>query len=105
MLNSKYVIWNGSTNSSTSSIAQSTWTNVVYTNSSGVGSSIFLNGVLDKSFNTSNQIYAGAAQLLAINSSSRNTQAYLGHFIGYNRALTAAEVLQNYRATKSRYGK
>ena len=104
MLNSKYVIWNGSTNSSTSSIAQSTWTNVVYTNSSGVGSSIFLNGVLDKSFNTSNQIYAGAAQLLAINSTLRNTQAYLGHFIGYNRALTAAEVLQNYNATKKRYG-
>lgn len=103
MFQSKYIIWNGSSNYSTSSIAQSTWTNVVYTNLSGVGSSIFLNGFLDASFNTSNQIYAGAAQLFAINSSLRNTQAYLGSFIGYNRSLSASEVLQNYNATKARY--
>lgn len=105
MIFSKYNIWNGSTNFSNASIAQSTWTNVVYTNTNAVGSAIYLNGSLDASFLTNNQIYAGDAQLLAINSTSRNTQAYLGHFIGYNRALTAAEVLQNYRATKSRYGK
>jgi hypothetical protein len=103
MLNSKYNIWNGSTNSSNSSVGQSIWTNVVFTNTSGVGSSIFLDGTLDASFNTSNQIYAGPAQLLAILSTFRNTQAYLGSFLGYNRALSAQEVLQNYRATKKRY--
>ena len=102
---SKYIIWNGFTNYSNSSIAQSTWTNVVYTNASGVGSSIFLNGVLDASFNTSNQIYAGDAQLLAILSTNRNHQAYLGSFMGYNRSITASEVLQNYMAFKKRYGK
>lgn len=103
MLSTKYNIWNGSTNSSTSSVAQSTWTNVVFTNSSGVGSSIFLNGVLDSSFATSNQIYSGDAQLLAINGTSRNTAAYLGSFLGYNRSLSASEVLQNYNSTKKRY--
>ena len=103
MLSTKYNIWNGSTNTSTSSVAQSTWTNVVFTNSSGVGSSIFINGVLDSSFATSNQIYSGDAQLLAINGSSRNTPAFLGSFLGYNRPLSSLEVLQNYNATKKRY--
>lgn len=103
MLNTKYIIWNGQTNSSTSSIAQSTWTNVVYTNTYVTSSAIYINGSLDKSFATSNQIYAGAAQLLAINSTSRNTQAYLGSFLGYKKTLSASEVLQNYNATKGRY--
>jgi hypothetical protein len=103
MLSTKYNIWNGSTNSSTSSVAQSTWTNVVFTNSSGVGSSIFINGALDSSFATSNQIYSGDAQLLAINGTSRNTAAYLGNFLGYSRSLSLSEVLQNYNATKKRY--
>jgi len=105
MLSSKYNIWNGSSNLSNSSVGQSVWSNVVFTNSSGSGSAIYIDGVLDASFITSNQIYAGDAQLLAILSTFRNTQAYLGSFIGYNRSITAAEVLQNYRATKKRYGK
>ncbi len=104
MLTTKYNIWNGSTNLSNSSIAQSTWTNVVFTNASGAGSSIYLNGYIDASFATSNQIYAGNAQLLAILSTFRNTQAFLGSFLGYSRSVSALEVLQNYNATKKRYG-
>ena len=103
MLNTKYNIWNGSTNSSTSSVGQSVWQNVVFTNISGTSSAIYINGVLDKSFATSNSIPSGAAQLMAILSTQRNTQAYLGSFLGYNKSLTAAEVLQNYNATKKRY--
>jgi hypothetical protein len=98
-----YHIWNGSSNLSTSSVGQSVWTNVVYTNTGFSSSRIYINGVLDATFNSGNQIYSGAAQLLAINSTSRNTQAYLGSFIGYNRSLSASEVLQNYNATKGRY--
>lgn len=105
MFNSKYNIWNGNTNLSNASVGQSVWTNVVFTNASGTGSAIYLDGVLDSSFITSNQIYAGDAQLLAILSTSRNHQANLGSFMGYNRSISAAEVLQNYRATKKRYGK
>jgi len=79
-------------------------TNVVYTNNGFSNSAIYLNGNLDASFNTGNQIYAGAAQLLAINGTQRNTQAFLGSFIGYNKMLSAQEVRQNYNATKKRYG-
>lgn len=103
MINTKYNIWNGSTNISTSSVGQSVWQNVVFTNTSGSSSAIYINGVLDKSFATSNSIPSGAAQLMAILSTSRNTQAFLGSFLGYNKSLSAAEVLQNYNATKMRY--
>ena len=43
------------------------------------------------------------AQLMAINGTQRNTQANLGSFSAYNRALSATEILQNYNATKGRY--
>ena len=105
MVSTYYNIWNGGSCLSTSSVAQSTWTNVVFTNIGFSSSAIYVDGRLDASFNTGNQIYSGAAQLMAINGTLRNTQAYLGSFMGYNRSLIAAEVLQNYRATKMRYGK
>ena len=105
MVFTKYNIWNGGSNFSNASIAQSTWSNVVFTNSSGGTSAIYIDGSLDSTFNSNNQIYAGGAQLLAILSTQRNAQAYLGSFMGYNRSISAAEVLQNYRATKKRYGK
>jgi len=103
MLSSKYNIWNGATNTTSASVAQSTWTNVVSLNVSGTASTIYINGAVDSRFSTSNSISAGSAQLLAILSTFRNTQAYLGSFLGYNRALSAQEVLQNYNATKKRY--
>ena len=105
MILTYYHLWNGSSNLGTSSVGQSVWTNVVYTNTGFSSSAIYLNGVLDASFNTGNQIYSGAAQLMAINGTSRNTQAYLGTFMGYNRSLTASEILQNYNSTRRRYGK
>ena len=79
--------------------------NIVYTNTGFSSSAIYLDGVLDASFNTGNQIYSGAAQLMAINGTQRNTQAYLGTFMGYSRTLSASEILQNYNSTRRRYGK
>ncbi len=105
MVATYYNIWNGTSNLSTSSVGQSVWTNVVFTNIGFSSSAIYVDGRLDAPFNTGNQIYSGAAQLLAINGTSRNTQAYLGTFMGYNRSLTASEVLQNYNALKKRYGR
>ena len=105
MIFTYYNIWNGVSNLSTSSVGQSVWTNVVFTNNGFSSSAIYIDGRLDAPFNTGNQIYSGAAQLMAINSTQRNTQAFLGSFMGYNRTLTASEVLQNYNATKKRYGK
>jgi hypothetical protein len=103
MISTKYNIWNGATNVTGASVAQSTWSNVVFINVSGIASTIYIDGALDRRFSTSNSISAGSAQLLAIISTLRNTQAYLGSFLGYNRALSAQEVLQNYNATKKRY--
>ena len=100
-----YHLWNGSSNLSTSSVVPNDWTNVVYTNTGFSSSRIYINGVLDATFNSGNQIYSGTAQLMAINGTQRNTQANLGTFMGYNRTLTAQEILQNYNATKRRYGK
>ena len=105
MISTKYNIWNGATNVTGASVAQSTWSNVVFINLSGTASTIYIDGALDRRFSTSNSISAGSAQLMAILSTLRNTQAYLGSFMGYNRSLSAAEVLQNYLATKKRYGK
>ena len=103
MIFTYYNIWNGTSNLSTSSVAQSTWTNLVYTNTGFSSCAIYINGTLDNSFNTGNQIYSGPAQLMAINGTQRNTQANLGSFSAYNRALSATEILQNYNATKGRY--
>lgn len=105
MIFQKYNIWNGVTNQSSASIAQSTWTNVVFTNNGFSTCAIYIDGSLDTSFNSGNQIFAGAAQLMAINGTQRNTQANLGTFMGYSRTLSATEILQNYNATKKRYGK
>ena len=105
MISTKYNIWNGATNVTGASVAQSTWSNVVFINVSGTASTIYIDGAVDRRFSTSNSISAGSAQLMAILSTFRNTQAYLGSFMGYNRSLSAAEVLQNYLATKKRYGK
>ena len=40
----------------------------------------------------------------AFNNASYNLSATIGNISIYNRALTAAEVLQNYNALKGRYG-
>lgn len=105
MVSSKYHIWNGTSNSGNASIAQSTWTNVVFTNTGFSSSSIYINGALDRTFGTGNQIFSGGAQLLAINGTQRNHQANLGLFMAYNRTLSLSEIFQNYNATKRRYGK
>ena len=84
-------------------IADGTWKNVVLTFSGGTGN-VYLNGtsVLNTTYNISNNSYnlfigaeANANQYAACN---------IAQALVYNRALTAQEVLQNYNATKRRYG-
>ena len=87
-------------------IADNTWKNVVLTYQSGVsnGTRIYINGVsvLTTTITIQNQVAnlfggaeANAGQYAACN---------ISMFKMYNRALTSAEVLQNYNATKKRYG-
>ena len=87
-------------------IADNTWKNVVLTYQSGVsnGTRIYINGVsvLTTTITILNQINnlfggaeANASQCAACSVSSFNM---------YNRVLTAQEILQNYNATKKRFG-
>jgi hypothetical protein len=96
--------WQASaTRSSGVNIADGSWKNLVLTFSGGIGS-LYLNGlsVLSTTYNISNNSYnlfigaeANANQYAACN---------IAQALVYNRAITASEVIQNYNATKRRYG-
>ena len=87
-------------------IADNTWKNVVLTYQSGVsnGTRIYINGVSVLTttitiFNQINNLF-GVAEANA----SQFASCQVSSFKMYNRVLTATEVLQNYNATKRRYG-
>jgi hypothetical protein len=71
---------------------------------SGTTFSAYVNGDFKNTL-TSTQTFTTTSQSLGINSS--NSEPYTGNiyqFSAYNRALTAAEIQQNYNALKSRFG-
>jgi len=85
------------------------WYNVTWTKSANVWS-LYVNGSLDVSSalgNGTTSFSNNTMWLGGLNQS--NTQYYssvnLSSVVIYNRALTAAEILQNYNATKSRFGR
>jgi hypothetical protein len=87
-------------------IADNTWKNVVLTYQSGVsnGTRIYINGVSVLTttitiFNQINNLFGGAEA-----NASQFASCQVSSFKMYNRVLTATEVLQNYNATKKRFG-
>ena len=103
--------WNGSSLSNrVNSSAQpfNTWYNLTmtysgtvltaYINGVSIGTSTFTRGV------PTNQFYAIGASNITNMGTSTNGIGKAGMFLVYNRALSAAEVLQNYNALKGRYG-
>jgi hypothetical protein len=87
-------------------IADNTWKNVVLTYQSGVsnGTRIYINGVsvLTTTITIQNQtgnLFGGAEA-----NANQFASCQVSSFKMHNRALTASEVLQNYNATKRRYG-
>jgi hypothetical protein len=99
--------WNTNlTRSSGINIADGAWKNVVMTYQSGVtnGTFIYLNGVsvLTTTITIQNQTsnLFGGAEAVA----SQYASCQISSFNMYDRALTAQEILQNYNATKKRYG-
>lgn len=95
----------GERNSSTS-IADGTWKYVALTFANGVtnGSNSYVNGIGVSTFtfnisSASSQSLYGAADP----NSSQYLNGSLGLIKVYNRALSAAEILQNYNASKGRY--
>jgi len=88
------------------SLSINTWYNLTYTYNGSL-STVYVNGVASapvsgvgelKSTYTTNPFYLGRI-LSTVNFTGR-----LSNVTIYNRALTAQEVLQNYNATKGRYG-
>ena len=87
-------------------IADNAWKNVVLTYQSGVsnGTRIYINGV--SVLTTTITIQSQVANLFggAEANASQYASCQASSFKMYNRVLTATEVLQNYNATKRRYG-
>jgi hypothetical protein len=87
-------------------IADNTWKNVVLTYQSGVsnGTRIYINGVSVLTFTIT--IQSQVANLFGGAEANANQFAscQISSFKMHNRVLTASEVLQNYNATKRRYG-
>lgn len=99
---------------SNSSITANTWYNISIVTTS-TGKSIYINGVLDSTDNTPILTRTGYSYLsigYAFDGSNdvqgwmggTNLRGNIGSFNIYNRSLSATEVLQNFNATKSRFG-
>lgn len=105
MYSNVYNIWNGGSNNSTTNVITNTWHLLTFANSNSANQcKININNDITKTFISSNQIYSGAAQIGAINSTSRNLNANIATFICYDRYLSDSEIAQNYISLKNRYG-
>ena len=85
------------------------WYNVTWTKSANVWS-IYVNGSLDVSSALGNGTTPFSNNIMWIGGLNQVTELYysggnISNVQIYNRSLTAAEVLQNYNATKSRFGR
>lgn len=91
-------------------IGTNTWTHVaVAYNSSTKNASFYINGTLNSSVSNSNitELSSGA-QSLVIGCIRDGVGGYLSgriaNVLAYNKLLSASEILQNYNATKTRFG-
>jgi hypothetical protein len=81
------------------------WYNVTLTyNSSANTSQIYVQGILDTTGTAGNPSALSGIFYIGRSSAGGNINGNISQFTVYNRALTASEVLQNYTATKGRYG-
>ena len=90
---------------SSSSIPRDTWTHIVGTYD-GANQKIYINGVLDGTEAETAAIAATSYPLyIGVNSGDigEDFEGSLANVLIYNRGLTAAEVKQNYEATKPRF--
>lgn len=87
--------------------ATGTWTNVCFT-SNGVSGYMYFNGVLNYTTATLTYPSNSTTSAYGIGGNVENsTQGFNGKIAAvnvYNRTLSIAEILQNYNATKSRFG-
>jgi hypothetical protein len=99
----KFLSWNGGTGrTGNTTLSINNWYNFVMVNSANTV--FYLNGATDGTFANTATLNSGAATFACINGTSRFLNSNLGMIMFYNKALSAAEVLQNYTTTKTRFG-
>ena len=90
---------------SNTSYGNNIWTNIT-TVFTGTNLLIYINGILDNTTNISGTIGTNAIDFsIGKANDGFNWSGQVSNVFIYNRALTATEVLQNYNATKSRFGR
>ena len=90
---------------STATINLNTWYYAVLTFNTTDGMVLYLNGTQDSTYTARKNAHAGNGSTnIATFGGGNLLNGRIAQIHCYNRALTAAEVLQNYNAYKSRYG-
>jgi hypothetical protein len=87
---------------SNSNAVVNTWSHVAITHSSS-GYEIYINGVLDKSGADTINVTQSTAYIGASFDNREFWSGRIAQVLFYNKKLTAAEIKQNYNATKGRY--
>ena len=89
--------------SSNSNVVVNAWSHVAITHSS-TGSEIYINGVLDNSNSETINVTQSAAYIGASFDNREFWQGRIAQILFYNKKLSAAEIKQNFNASKRRYG-
>lgn len=89
---------------STTNITNGVWYHIASTFDSNYNWKLFINGVLDKSTTLTAVPFQNNSQINIGTGDNRYTNGNISSVKIYNRALTAAEVLQNYNALRGRFG-
>ena len=97
------------TTSTATNFSTNTWYNIALVANSSAGQVYFYyNGILDSGVAYNGTIKQNASAILSIAADAANSRRYwqgnISNTLIYNRALSTAEVLQNYNATKKRFG-
>lgn len=90
---------------STATISLSTWYNAALTFSTTNGMTLYINGSQDSTYTARKNAHAGNGSTnIATFSGGNLLNGRISQVLCYSRELTAGEVLQNYNATKSKFG-
>lgn len=85
------------------SVTLNTWTNFVLTGDID-STQFYINSVLTNTFNSGTTLLSGTGYFCSYLDQSRLLNTRVANISFYNRRLTAREILQNYNATRSRFG-
>ena len=105
-LRSGHTSWTGFPNTfpSATTFSNATWYFAAITFNTTDGMSLYKNGTLDSTYTAQKTAPASGKVNLASYGSGNLLNGRIAKVLCYNRTLTAAEVLQNYNATKANYG-